>query len=35
MSRFDCLLALALVTFGLLAAPAKEAAVTLEVTGMH
>jgi hypothetical protein len=35
MSRFAGLLALALVTCGLVAAPLKEASVTLEVMGLH
>ena len=35
MPRFARLLALALVTFAMVAAPAKETTVTLEVTGMH
>jgi hypothetical protein len=35
MSRFARLLVLALAVFALAAAPAKEASVTLEVTGLH
>lgn len=35
MSRFAVLLLLALVAAGLVAAPAKEATVRLEVTGLH
>lgn len=35
MPRILVLLTLALVTTGLVAAPAKEATVTLAVTGLH
>jgi len=35
MSRILILLTLALLTVGLVAAPAKEATVTLAVTGLH
>ena len=35
MSRFLFLLLLALATVGLVAAPAKEATVTLAITGLH